>query len=225
MSSTTLKGNLRQDTFIERLLYRKLFWVLATFLLFSYPIVRTLLRELPPPLPIYSTLKPYEFVNEFKQPFGSQNLKGKIYLANFIFTSCPTVCQDNLKKIQKIQKRVRGLGKSIGIVSFTVDPENDTPEKLFKLSREQQANPHIWSFLTSDKSSVSDLLINGFKVPVGNSKEEIKPNVFDIAHSSKIVLVDGEGNIRGYYSMDDQSIGKMMIDIGLLVNNAFNFES
>lgn len=225
MSDVLVPGHIRQSNLIERLFLKKRFWIIMSALLFFYPIARTVLRKLPPPLPSYGQVSAFELINEFKQPFGSENLKGKIYLANFIFSSCPTVCHENLKKIQVVQKRVRGLGKSISIVSFTVDPETDTPEKLFKLSREYQANPHIWTFLTGELPKIQTLLVDGFKVPVGTTKEEIKPNVFDIAHSSKIVLVDQNGEIRGYYSLDDQSVGRMMIDIGLLVNNAFHYES
>ena len=124
--------------------------------------------------------------------------------------------------MQKIQKRVRGLGTKVTILSFTVDPDNDTPKVLFKLARDRGANPFIWKFITGKKESLKEFLIDGLKVPMGD-KEETN-NIYDIAHSEKIVLVDQVGNIRGYYGMSKDNINKLMIDVGLLANNAFKTE-
>ncbi len=171
-------------------------------------------RVLPPDLPGLFKIPQFELTNEFDKPFGSKDLMGKVYLANFIFTSCPSSCPLTMKKTQIIQKRLRGLGTKVAIISLTVDPETDTPFVLNKFAREYKANPFVWTFLTGSKPKIKELLVNGFKVAVG----EKDSNMMDIAHSDKIILVDGLGMARGIYSTDKQSVDQMMIDVGILVN-------
>ena len=216
MSSTTVKPEfIRAGNWLEKLIRRKTFWVLFVLFGFSYPIYRSIYRELPPELPIITHVPEYELFSENGQRFGSKNLKDKVYLANFVFSRCPTVCPKMLADMEKIQKRVRGTGHQVAIVSFTVDPEFDTEKVLFDLARKHKANPHIWSFLTGpDKDALFKLYSEGFKVGV----EQNPKNLFEIAHSEKIVLVDQANRVRGYYSFDDHSVNKLMIDVGLLLN-------
>ncbi len=208
-----------EPTKIERLVMNKWFWLAFTMFFFLYPVFRSVNRELPPPLPKISQVPSFEFTNQHGQKFGSEQLKGKAYVASFFFSSCPTVCPEIMGAMKKIQHRTRGVRSVFKLVSFTVDPEVDTVEHLFKYSRKLGASSLAWSFLTADQKKIQDLLVSGYKVAVGE-KETLKDdiNVYDIVHSMKFVLVDGEGYIRNYYSIDDDSINKMMIDVGLLIN-------
>lgn len=215
-SATIPQGTLRQQSFIEKLLAKKLFWLIFCGFFFGYPIVRSLNRELPPPLPVLFELPQYELVNQFGNKFGSNDLKGKIYLANFAFTSCPSVCPDLMGTMQKVQKRVRGLGTEIAIVTYSVDPETDTPDVLLKYSREWKANPFVWFFLTGEKESMKNILIDGYKVAMGDRDKT--DSMYDIAHSNKVALVDEQGRIRGYYNTDKNDINRLMIDVGLMIN-------
>ncbi len=128
-----------------------------------------------------------------------------------------------MEEMGKIQHRVRGLGTNIGIVSFTVDPETDTPEQLKKKSNEYGANPFIWNFVTGDKKKLEETVIGGFKMVMGDPEAYGSLDLYDIAHSEKLVLVDARGNIRGFYSSDKDGINRMMIDIGLLVNRESDY--
>ncbi|MBP9673911.1 MAG: SCO family protein [Bacteriovoracaceae bacterium] len=217
MSEQVLE-NLRKDSFLQRLVVKKKFWLFFVFLFFAYPLIRSFYRTLPAPLPVLGTVPTFNFTNEKNQPFGSENLKGKVYLASFFFLNCPSTCPKILKTVQTIQRRVRGLGGNFMLVSFTVDPEHDIPEKLQKRAHELQAASHVWSFLTSDKASMQSLLVDGFKVPMGEKSME---SLYDIAHTQKLVLVDSKGHIRGYYGIETDDINKLMIDVGLLVNREY----
>ncbi len=195
--------------------------------MFIYPIYRSLKRELPPPLPKFHQVAPFRLTNEFNQPFGTEELQGKVTIASFMFTACPTVCPGLMKNMQRIQKRVRGLGKNIALITFSVDPENDTPEVLHRYARTLHANPYVWNFLTGKREDLKKILIEGFKVPMGEEKVPItKPigndetTLWDIVHTGKLVLLDGQSFIRGLYSTDKDSINKLMIDVGLLYNRA-----
>ncbi len=213
----TMDSNLvRKPNFIAKLVASKLFWVLSVSFLFAYPVTKSMLRQLPADLPVYGTLPHFLFVAENGENFGTDTLKGKVYVASFMFTTCTTSCPLLLTKIQKVQHRMRGVLDRAAIVSFTVDPETDTPDVLFKKAREMKANPHVWRFVNGPMSDTKKLLVDGFKVPMGD--KEIANSVMDVAHSNKLVLVDQAGQIRGYYSIEGDGINHMMIDLGLLIN-------
>jgi len=225
---TTMTGYVREDNWFQKLIRMKSFWLIFWTLSFSYPIYRSLNRTLPPPLPVYYQVPEFTLTNEFNKPFGSKELKGKFYIVNFMFTSCPTSCPALMDKMDIIQKRIRGIGTKGAIVTFSVDPVNDTPEVLFKYARKRNTNPFIWNFLTGSKADLQKIVIDGFKVPMGNKEAVTKKledktiTLMDIAHSEKVVLVDDRGQIRGYYSTDKAELDRLMIDMGLLVNNSFS---
>jgi protein SCO1 len=203
------------NSFAQLLVRSKIFWVLFIFYGFSFPIYKSINRSLPPELPIISQVPDYELISENGQRFGSKDLEGRIYLATFVFSRCPTICPKILGQLQRIQKRVRGTGQKVAVVTFTVDPEHDNERVLFDLARKHDANPYVWTFLTgSDKEGLFTLYRDGFKVGVEQNPQDL----FDIAHSEKIVLVDGENRVRGFYSFDEDSVNKLMIDVGLLIN-------
>lgn len=225
---TTMTGYVRDDNWFQKLIRMKSFWLIFWVLSFSYPVYRSLNRTLPPPLPVYFQVPEFTLTNEFNKPFGSKDLKGKFYIANFMFTSCPSTCPALMDKMDLIQKRIRGVGTKAAIVTFSVDPTNDTPEVLFKYARKRNTNPFIWNFLTGSKADLQKLIIDGFKVPMGNKEAVTKKldnktiTLMDIVHSEKVVLVDDKGQIRGYYSTDKVELDRLMIDMGLLVNNSFS---
>lgn len=221
---TQAVGFKRDSSIIEKLAVSKLFWFVFVIFMFSYPIIRSVNRTLPPPLPIIKQVPNFNLVNDFKKPVTPNDLKGKVYIANFIFTTCSSSCLRLTAEMEKIQKRVRGLGQNVALVSFTVDPEMDTPDVLYKYARKKNANPFVWTFLTGDKEEMKKVVIDGFSVPMGEREEvsalvgEESITMFDIAHTEKFVLVDHDGNIRGYYDSTADDVNKMMIDIGLLIN-------
>ena len=206
---------IRKTNVVENLVRSKLFWVLFLLFGFSYPIYRSLNRELPPELPVIAQVPEFELISENGQRFGSKDLKGKVYLANFVFSRCPTVCPKMLGELEKIQKRIRGTGHKVSIVTFTVDPDFDNEKVLFDLARKHKANPYAWTFLTgNDKEAMFKLYRDGFKVGV----EQNAKDLMEIAHTEKIVLVDDAGGIRGYYPFEENKINQLMIDVGLLIN-------
>ncbi len=204
------------SVFLKKLVSSKLFWFLMIGFLFCYPLVKSIQRQLPADLPVFGIVPTYQFTDENGSPFGSSELSGKVYIANFMFTHCETSCPVLLKKIQTVQHRMRGVIDRAAIISFTVDPEADTSEVLFNKAREMKANPAVWKFLRAPKDVTKNLLVDGFKVPVGS--KETATSVMEVAHSDKLVLVDQRGMIRGYYSADTDGINHLMLDTGLLIN-------
>lgn len=126
-----------------------------------------------------------------------QDLAGKVWVADFIFTKCAGACPVMSSHMRKLQDK---LFEDIRLVSFSVDPYNDTPEVLTEYANRYGADPDRWLFLTGDPETVQKLSVGGFKLALDpTSGTEKEP----ITHSSRFVLVDREGNIRGYYGIED----------------------
>jgi protein SCO1 len=203
---------------IEALVGKPGFWILAIGLVFVLPLGRALGRDVPKPPAMRLPLPAFSLVNERGERFGSDDLKGRIWVADFVFTSCPTVCPKLTKRMAEIQHRTRNLGDAFRLVTFTVDPENDTPERLAAYARTYRANPRKWTFLTGSLSDIEATVVKGFKLAMG--KEEIEPGtgLFSIFHGERLVLVDPKGMIRGYYEATDEGIADLLRDAGVVAN-------
>ncbi len=201
---------------LSALVARPLFWITLLLLIVAFPIGRSLARPLPLPPKMRIALPAYELVNQRGDKFGSKDLEGKVYVADFIFTSCPSVCPKLTRTMERIQRRTKNLSTSFQLVSFTVDPENDTPDKLALFARTYHANPTRWSYLTGSLASIESTVIKGFKIAMG--KEDVGEGLFSIFHGEKLVLVDGDGNIRGYYDADDDGVATLIRDADVLLN-------
>jgi protein SCO1 len=194
------------------------FWAIAIGLVFLFPIVRGVGLHPPEPPAMKLALPAFELTDERGQPFGSKDLKGRIWVADFVFTSCPTVCPKLTRRMQVIQHRARNLGQAFHLVTFTVDPENDTPERLAAYAREHHADASRWTFLTGPLGDIEATVVKGFKLGMG--KDELPPGsgLFSIFHGEKLVLVDDAGLIRGYYDADDEGVDRLLHDAGVIAN-------
>ena len=201
---------------IAALVARPWFWALLLILIVAFPVGRSLARPLPQPPKMRLALPAYELQNQRGERFGSKDLEGKVYVADFIFTSCPSVCPKLTKTMERIQNRTKNLGTALQLVSFTVDPENDTPAKMAEFSRRYHVNPTRWSFLTGSLGTVETTVIKGFKIAMG--KEDVGEGLFSIFHGERLVLVDGDSNIRGYYEADDDGVATLIRDADVLLN-------
>lgn len=146
--------------------------------------------------------------------FGLEQLRGRVWIANFIFTSCPTACPKLTQRMKEIQQLGRHLGDALHLVSFTVDPETDTPKVLADYAAAQQISLDNWTFLTGPLGEVETTVVSGFKIGMG--KTESSPGIFSIFHGERFVLVDREGAIRGYYEASDEGLDAILRDAELL---------
>jgi protein SCO1/2 len=155
----------------------------------------------------YGALPSFEFVNQDAQPFGSAQLAGRIWIADFIFTSCPGPCPIISSRMSELQKP---LAKTdIHLVSFTVDPEKDTPEVLRVYAEKLHAQSKRWDFLTGSRAAIDALTRDGFKLAVSDGSDEGGMPV----HSTRVVLVDRRGAIRGYYdALAPDAVTKLLAD-------------
>jgi protein SCO1/2 len=160
----------------------------------------------------YGTVPAFQLVNQGGQPFGSAQLAGKIWIADFIYTTCPGPCPMISTRMSDLQKP---LEKSdVHLVSFSVDPEKDTPQVLRGYAEKLQADPGRWDFLTGPKSAIYKLSHDGFKLAVSDGMDEQGIPV----HSTRMVLVDRHGEIRGYYdATEPDAVTKLLADTNHLL--------
>jgi protein SCO1/2 len=210
----------RAQKFAEACVSRPLFWAVFVALGIGIPMVRSMTTPLPKPLPVLSTLPEFQFTNQYGQPYGSKQLSGKVWIANFIFTRCPTICPVFTQKMGELQHRVRNLGPSIHLVSFSVDPEHDTPPVLLGYAQSHKASPRMWTFLTGQPEQIRSTVVDGLKISMG--REGPADDLMSIFHGTHFVLVDRESRIRGYYASDDKdAVETLLRDAGMLVNRGY----
>jgi len=172
-------------------------------------LMRPLLRREPQPPPVIGQLPHYSLVDTSGRSFGSEELAGQVYVTSFIFTRCTSICPLLSRAMASLQQRYDDEGvEGIRLVSITIDPEYDTPERLAEYAAAHRADPRRWTFLTGEEDQIVDLVEKGFKTAVGQP-EMAGDDLIDIAHSGHLVIVDGQGGIRGYYGSDEQGLDEV----------------
>ena len=166
----------------------------------------------PDPLPVYYDAPAFSLTDQDGRPFRSDDLRGKAWVADFIFTTCPGACPKMTMKMSGLQKAIPT--RDVHFVSFTVDPERDTPEVLKHYAQNYDADPARWHFLTGAKPALFETAA-GLKLtaaPAGQFGPEI-------VHAEKFLLVDGAGRVRGIYdSGDEQDLKKLAADAAALAD-------
>ena len=171
--------------------------------------MRPLLRRIPAPPPALRQVPPFALVDATGKPFGSDDLRGHVYVASFFFTRCPSICPTLMKDLARLQDRFRREGlDTIRLVTITVDPEHDTPQELGTAGEHYGVDPARWILLTGPRPAIRDLAIGGFQVALGEA-ENAEGGLFDIAHTGKLLLVDASGALRGYYDTGDLGVDEV----------------
>jgi len=177
-------------------------WIWAfVFGALTMHLVRPLLRHIPDPPPVVGALPAFQLTNQDGGAFGSDELRGKVYVANLFFTSCPTVCPIIMQSMKTLQDRFAKSKIDIQLVSITVDPVNDKPNVLKTYAGKLGADHSNWSFLTGSIENIRSV-VEGLGTHFGE-REKLSEDVYDIVHATKFFLIDQEGKIRGYYDSDE----------------------
>jgi protein SCO1/2 len=173
-------------------------------------------------LPVLLALPSFQLTEQRGRPFGSAELAGRVWIANFIFTSCRTICPRLTAQMARIQERLRPHGDAVHLVSVSVDPRADTPPILAAYARRHGADDDRWSFLTGSQEAVERLVRNGFHqtmdpMTAREQGPEGEKDLLDIAHASSFVLVDRRGRIRGHYDSDGPGLLQIIHDAAELL--------
>jgi protein SCO1/2 len=164
---------------------------------------------------LYHEIPEWEFTNQEGKLVGQQAYDGKIYVANFIFTTCPTICPKMTTQMSLLQYKLDDPAFDVvKMVSYSVNPEYDTPEILKAYGKANEADFNRWSFYTGDKQAIYELGVKGYLVSA--QEDVLAPGGF--LHSEKFILVDWNRNIRGYYDGTDvNDVSRLEDDIKILL--------
>jgi protein SCO1/2 len=149
----------------------------------------------------------FTLTDQDAKPFDSQKLHGKVWVADFVFTNCTSFCPMMTQQMADFQNRTAGT--DIQMVSFSVDPERDTPAVLAAYANNAKADLTRWHFLTGDKEMIWRISENGMKLAVGPGDG----SDHQVMHSSHFLLVDANGAVRGIYDYKDAGfMAKLVAD-------------
>jgi protein SCO1/2 len=145
-----------------------------------------------------------------------ETMRGKVWAAAFMFTRCPTVCPRITRRMRELQQAAAKEGVALELVSFSVDPEHDTPAVLADYANRYAADLASWRFLTGDLEVVRKTSEQGFKLAF-EGKPTPGAEHFGLMHGSHLVLVDASGQIRGYYrTSEDERMKQLLLDADAL---------
>jgi protein SCO1/2 len=163
------------------------------------------------------TIRYFDLKNQLGERISGKELDGKIYVADFFFTSCGGICPQMTKQLLRVQDEFAGEDR-VMIVSHTVTPERDSVEVLKRYADKYGVNHKKWFFLTGDKNEIYGLARRAYFIVKEAKEGEDDGSGSDFIHTENFVLIDGSKRIRGYYSgIRPSSVDSLMKDIKLLL--------
>jgi len=172
-------------------------------------------------LGVFGDVPDFNLVSQTGDSVRLADLAGQVWIGDFIFTNCKSSCPMMTEQLHRLDAALTD-GAAVRMVSFSVDPENDTPRKLAEYASGYNAKPSRWLFLTGDKAQIRRLSADGFHLAVSDvSPEEAAQGVEPVLHSTRLVLVDGRGRIRGYYDgLDPKAMAQLGVDVRRLLESS-----
>jgi protein SCO1 len=181
-------------------------WLAFAALALAIPMGALLLRQATrPELPVLAELPQFSLVDENGQKFTREDMLGRVWITDFVFTSCADACPRLQQKMKGLQDRLIPVeqGGGVSLLSISVDPERDTPELLRQNAETYGARKGLWRYLTGDQKEVERTVVKGFHTAMAKMPGPTPESAFDIMHGERLVLVDRAGRIRGFYDADE----------------------
>jgi protein SCO1 len=150
---------------------------------------------------VYGHVPDFRLLDQRGEAFAPVSMQGHPSVVDFIFTRCASSCPRLTERMGHLQERLARERSATHLVSFSVDPENDTPAVLSEYASRAHADPARWAFVTGPIDDVMRTVVLGFKVSA--AKIARGAGDYDVTHGDWFVLVDGRGDLRGYYASDD----------------------
>jgi cytochrome oxidase Cu insertion factor (SCO1/SenC/PrrC family) len=208
---------------------------------------RIVAESAPRPLEVYFEVPRFSLIDQNRQRITREDLLGRVWIANFIFTSCRTTCPRQSATMAQLQRDL-APGPDLRLVSITVDPDHDTPEVLTAYAKHFHADPQHWLFLTGEEKAIYSLALKGFRLsatrvqasedsPIEQAFASTPPAPLqsqpqaglrtagitddsrdDLVHDARFALVDRKARIRGYYSgLDAEAVARLRRDVRALL--------
>ncbi|WP_291274213.1 SCO family protein [Flavobacterium sp.] len=167
------------------------------------------------------TIAPFKFINQNGKVVTNKDYEGKIYVADFFFTTCQTICPKMTTNMTWLQEQIKNNPK-VKLLSHTVFPDEDTVEVLKRYAKERGVIDSKWNLVTGKKEEIYKIARQSYLVVKTGKPEEL----YDMVHTENFVLVDQKGRIRGFYDgtlLDEEKEGvknvkQLLEDIEFLSN-------
>lgn len=165
----------------------------------------------------YHKISDFSLTNQNGKQITQGYYENQIYIADFFFTTCPSICPIMTKNMYDIQQKT--MNKNVLLVSYSVTPEIDNVDQLKKYALENKVNDNKWNLLTGDKKQIYELARKSYLV----AKNDGDGGKYDMIHTENFVLIDKEKRIRGYYDgTNKEDIDKLLNDVKILENSYKN---
>jgi protein SCO1/2 len=162
---------------------------------------------------VWHKVRPFKLKNQFGKEVGLEDWSGKIIIADFFFTSCPSICPKLTRNMKKLQTAFKKTDSLVRFVSFTVDPVRDTVQALKAYGDKFGIDHDTWFMLTGDRKELYDIALNEFKASIA-SNGNIDTGFI---HTDRFFLLDKERVVRGWYNgLDSVNLDKLIKDVVLL---------
>lgn len=174
-------------------------------------------------IPVYGNVPPFSLTDRSGRTIQLSDLRGEVWVVDFIFTTCPGPCPVMTSRMKGLQDQLAGK-RDVRLVSVSVDPETDTPAVLSKYADQFGADRDRWLFLTGSKQAIRSLATDGLHLAVqDNTENSAVSDQGLIVHSTRFVLIDRLGRIRGYFdSTDSESMHGLLAGIGRVLKEKWN---
>ena len=180
--------------------------LIAVIAVISGAFLISQLKPAPAPLPLYGNISDFALTNQNARPVTLADLRGKVWLADIIFTRCPGPCARMTKQMRELQQALPAASTT-RLVSLTTDAEFDTPPVLQKYAAHFGAQPGNWHFLTGDKRAIANLAIDSLKLTVLEKPAVERTTPEDLfVHSTIFVLVDKQARLRGVFETGGETV-------------------
>jgi protein SCO1/2 len=167
---------------------------------------------------VYPTIPYFYFLNDDSVIVKSTEMEGKVWVVDFFFTTCPTICPTMTKNMQKLNAATKDLHDELQFISISINPQHDTPSILKRYREHYKATASNWQFFTGKEAETHQLGIENFQIFAGRDEE----SEGGYAHSGAFTLVDKEGYVRGVYlGTDDKQVIQLEKDIRKLLKEEY----
>lgn len=162
---------------------------------------------------VWHSIRPFTLTNQFGRTVSLDEWKGRVIIANFIFTSCPSICPTLTRNMRRLQQAFTKTDTIVRFVTFTVDPLRDTPEKLKAYGDRFRIDHDTWWMLTGNKREIYDIALREFKANIAQA-EQVDTGFI---HTDKFFLLDKDRVVRGWYNgLDSARLEYIIKDVVLL---------
>lgn len=163
---------------------------------------------------VFHTIPDFAFINQDSLPITNKTYEGKIYITDFFFTTCPTICPVMKKQLLRVYEKYKENPK-VGILSHTIDPRHDSVQVLKEYATRLGIDGNMWNFVTGDKSKIYKLGEKSYYITAG----EDSTAAGGIIHSGAFILVDTKRRVRGIYDgTKETDVTKLIKDMEVLLN-------